>query len=543
MDKKTFFILIFITFLGLFLHFYKINQSPPCINADEAAFAYNSYSILKTGKDEFGKFLPIRFKSFSDYKMPLLFYLNLPFIYFFGLNIWSIKLINAAILLFFPWLIFFFTTYIFKNKHIALLSSFLFVISWAAQSMTRQLHEAFLTSFLITLTSYFFLLFKDKKNVRYQFLFFISLLLSLFSYQSSRIFGLMFLFLTIFYNLKKQLNKKFTLGIILILLLFFVTDLIYKPNRVINLFFLNNPGLSLKINELRGEGGSKIIYNKLTVGLKERIFEYLKYFSPQFLVINGDENYRFGFPQFLSIITPIEYFFFIAGLYYLFKNKEKNRYYILTLMMTAPIAGSLTWANPSLPRTFFIIIPILMITSYGFLNFIKKIKGQKYFLILLLVTVIYIFFLFYNWNFYINHYPKKAISINAWQCGYKQLTDYIKNNYQKFNKFYITKESGPPYIFLLFFLKYPPNEYQKQANSGPIDEYGFSQSEKFDKFIFNLDYNPSEKNIVVIGRPHNFKEEKNLKKIIINNESLFYIKEILGDQENNDVIKSMNKDW
>lgn len=529
MDKKTSYILIFITFLGLFLHFYKINQSPPCINADEAAFAYNSYSILTTGKDEFGQFLPIRFKSFSDYKMPLLFYLNLPFIYFFGLNLSSIKLINALILLFFPWLIFSLTNYIFKSKNTALLSSFLFAVSWATQSMTRQLHEAFLTSFLITLSSYLFLLAKDKKKVKYQISFFIAFLLSLFSYQSSRIFGLMFLFLAIFYNLKKQLNKKFTLGIILILFLFFITDLIYKPNRVINLFFLNNPGLSLKINELRGEGGAKIIYNKLTIGLKERVFEYLKYFSPQFLVINGDENYRFGFPQFLSIITPVEYFFFITGLYHLFKNKEKNRFFILTLILVAPISGSLTWANPSLPRTFFIIIPILIIVAYGFLNFIKTVKNKKYFLILSIIVLSYLFFLFYNWDFYLNHYPKKAITIHAWQCGYKELTDYIKNNYKKFNKFYITKEDGPPYILLLFFLKYPPQEYQKQAGSGPIDQYGFSQAEKFDKFIFNLDYHPSEKNIVIIGRPHDFTEEKNLKKIIINNEPVFYIKEILSD--------------
>ena len=529
MDKKTFFILVFITFLGFFLHFYKINQSPPCINADEAAFSYNSYSILKTGRDEFGQFLPVRFKSFSDYKMPLLFYLNVPFIYLFGLNLWSIKLINAFILLFFPLLIYSLTNYLFKNKKISLLSSFLSVVCWAVQSMTRQLHEAFLTSFLITLSSYFFLLAKDKKKIKYQFFFFISLLLSLFSYQSSRVFGLMFLILAIFYHLKKQVSKKFVLGIILILVLFFITDLIYKPNRVINLFFLNNPGLSLKINELRGEGGSKIIYNKLTVGLKERIFEYLKYFSPQFLVINGDENYRFGFPQFLSIITPVEYFFFFIGLYYLFKNKEKNRYYLLVIMMISPINGSLTWANPSLPRTFFIIIPILIITAYGFLNFINNFKRKNYFLILSINVIIFLFFQFYNWDFYLNHYPKKAITIHAWQCGYKELTDYIKNNYQKFDKFYITKENGPPYIFLLFFLKYSPKEYQKQANSGPIDEYGFSQSEKFDKFIFNLDYHPQEKNIAIIGRQHDFYEEKNLKKIVFYNEPVFYIKEILSN--------------
>ena len=77
---------------------------------------------------------------------------------------------------------------------------------------------------------------------------------------------------------------------------FGITDILYKPTRIQNLLFFNNLGFSLKINELRGEGGSQLFYNKLTVGTKDFSTNYFKYFSPQFLVINGDENHRFGYP-------------------------------------------------------------------------------------------------------------------------------------------------------------------------------------------------------------------------------------------------------
>ena len=79
MNKKIIVgVLLSAILISLFLHRYKQNQVPPCINADEAAFGYNAYSILKTGKDEYGKFLPLRFESFKDYKLPLYTYLSIP---------------------------------------------------------------------------------------------------------------------------------------------------------------------------------------------------------------------------------------------------------------------------------------------------------------------------------------------------------------------------------------------------------------------------------------------------------------------------------
>jgi len=86
--KKYFYqiVLLIVSLLSVSLFLYKLTSSPPCLNADEATNAYDAYSILKTGKDQYGNFLPLRFKSFGDYKLPLLTYLAIPFIKVFGLN-------------------------------------------------------------------------------------------------------------------------------------------------------------------------------------------------------------------------------------------------------------------------------------------------------------------------------------------------------------------------------------------------------------------------------------------------------------------------
>ncbi len=526
MNKKILLIILFTIGINLFFHFYKLNDVPPCINADEAAFSYNSYSLFKTGRDEFGNVLPLRLISFGDYKMPLLSYLNIPFVAFFGLNKISIKLLNSLILVLSTFALFFLTKTIFKKNSIAILTIFLFSTSWIIHSFSRQLHEALLTNFLITLSNLFLIKNLETKKFKFEIGFLIALFLSLFSYHSARIFALFFTGIIFYYTLiKKKLTPRFLISTIGVLIVFASTDLIYQPTRVKNLLFFKNRGFITQIEELRKNNNSRLVYNKLTIGGKYLINEYLKYFSPQFLAISGDENKRFGDLN-LAPITPIEYFFIFIGIYYLFKKKEKWRFFLLFLFLISPLSGSLSWAGLSVSRTFFIFIPIFIIGSYGIINFLEQIKDKKIILgSRLLIFAGWLTFNFFTWNYYFYQYPKKVINQQVWQCGYQELTDYIKKNYSRFDKFYITKESGPPYIFLLFFLTYPPEKIQKEAKLSQLDIYGFQQIEKFDKFIFNLNYRTNEKKIAVIGRPWEIPEENSIK-ILYQNNPVFWIREI-----------------
>ena len=90
-------IILFITFLGAGLRIYNLEGSPPSLNWDEAAWGYNAYSILETGRDEYGKFMPIFTRSFDEYKSTLPLYFMVPSILVFGLTEFAIRLPSAIV--------------------------------------------------------------------------------------------------------------------------------------------------------------------------------------------------------------------------------------------------------------------------------------------------------------------------------------------------------------------------------------------------------------------------------------------------------------
>lgn len=564
---KTKIILIFVVLLSFFLNVYSGSFTPPGFNADEAAFGYNAYSLLQTARDEYGSLLPLRLKSFGDYKLPLYSYLTVPWVYLFGLSEFSTRFLNLLLSTLMPLVAFFLAQTIFRKKTVSLIFAFLVSISLGLHLISRQAHEAYLAAFLISSALLFFIRYLQQKKAFDGGLFLLCVLLSLFSYQSSRVFALLFIVISAFYVLQKKLSKTFLLVLILVVGLFLLTDVLYPPSRVKNLFFINTPGFALEINQLRGEGGNKIFYNKLALGVKEAAFSYLKYFSPEFLVINGDENPRFGY-QGMSLVTPLEYLFFLSGIYFLFYKKEKYRYLLLAFLFIAPITASLSWAGMSLTRSFFILILFLLLAAYGFYNFLSIFVGQKIFTFLprtqnalwvnekmngvkreanctnapraslwvqgLLIALIFseAFFLFYAWDFYLFHYPKRAVVIRSWQAGYRQLGTFLKNNYNKFDRFYITRKNGQPYIFVLFYLKYPPQKYQKQASLSAPDKYGFGQVTKFDKFNFDFNLSAKGKKKVFIGFPDDFQsfssynlDMSKIKKIKRGTEEIFWLYE------------------
>ena len=90
------YVLFLIILLAFFLRIYKLGSVPPSLYWDEASLGYNAYSILKTARDEHGKFLPLtNFAAFGDYKPPGYIYAAVPSIAIFGLNEFAIRFPSA----------------------------------------------------------------------------------------------------------------------------------------------------------------------------------------------------------------------------------------------------------------------------------------------------------------------------------------------------------------------------------------------------------------------------------------------------------------
>ncbi len=138
MNKKVvYLILTIIVIVAAVLRLYQLGSVPPSPDWDEAALGYNAYSILETGKDEYGKHLPVILRSFDDYKPALYAYLIIPLLLFFDLNTFVVRLPSALFGIIAVVATFFFVRELFREKNsnvISLLSAGLLAISpWHIQ--------------------------------------------------------------------------------------------------------------------------------------------------------------------------------------------------------------------------------------------------------------------------------------------------------------------------------------------------------------------------------------------------------------------------
>jgi len=89
------YILAGIILLGCFLRLYHLATNPPGLYIDEASIGYNAYTILTKGVDEFGVHMPLWFRSFGDYKMPIYIYLTSLSMAFLGKTELAVRIPSA----------------------------------------------------------------------------------------------------------------------------------------------------------------------------------------------------------------------------------------------------------------------------------------------------------------------------------------------------------------------------------------------------------------------------------------------------------------
>ena len=221
--KKALFIAILL--LCVILRFYKITQVPISLNWDEASNAYNAYSILKTGKDEYGDFLPLANRSFDDYKPPAYMYLTVPAVWIFGLSEFAARLPSAVFGVLTCVSIFFLAKKLTGSNAVSYTSFFLLAINpWHVQ-FSRAGFEANVGLFFMV-AGFTFLLYAIKKylpRVNNYFYFLISavfIALSFYSYHAYRIIVplMVFSFYIIFRERIHQIPKKFVITYIIVIL-------------------------------------------------------------------------------------------------------------------------------------------------------------------------------------------------------------------------------------------------------------------------------------------------------------------------------------
>ncbi|MDD4938310.1 MAG: glycosyltransferase family 39 protein [Candidatus Shapirobacteria bacterium] len=464
--KTTLFlVVIFLISFLIRIAFYKTTP----LLWDEASLGYNAYSIINTGKDEYGQILPIIFKSFGDYKPGFYVYLAIPFIKFIGLNELSIRLPSILIGSLIPIFLFFLIKEINPKSHkIALLATIITTFNPYNIHFSRGAWETNILTFELILAS--FLFFKYINSQKSKFLFLSSLIFgtTLFTYQAGKMISLFLIIILVLINFKSINFKKIFLSFIIPLGIFSIPIIFglffnHNSNRLQVVSLFSYPQTNSEIQTIISETNQldyQIFYNPIIYFSRSFISRYFNHFSPQFLTFVGDwQNARQSAPYIGVILYPSLFFLVLGVFFALTKSKlEKINLFFLCWLLVAPLPAAFTRDAVQSVRSMSFSIPLVYFISLGIFFILNKYQSK-----LLRLTIIFVYFIsfWYYSDLYLNHMIiKNPIDF---LYGYRQAMDYVIKNKDKFNKIYITDYYGQPYIFYLFYSSYPPQNYQKQA--------------------------------------------------------------------------------
>lgn len=502
-----------ILLLAVFLRFYQINNLPPSLNWDEVSIGYNAYSIFKTGKDEWGQFLPLSFRAFGDYKLPLYIYADVSFVAILGLSETSTRLPSILAGIGIVVLVFLILQKLTGSFYLAAWGMFMAaVLPWLV-IFSRIALEANLALFLTLAAFYSLILSQSKKNY---LLYSASLLgLSIFAYNSSRILVLPFLLLAAAFFGRGAAKKK-ELVMTLIILFGFISVAFFQALTVdsgarYRWTTILDEGAIIRINQLRGSSNlppqlNQLFYNKVTYFTVESFKNYSSYFNPVFLFFKGGSNYQFSVPSagpvYLIMLPMIA-----LGLWQTIKQRKKWQLFILGWLLIAPIPGAITRDAPHPLRTIFLTIPLIFIAVMG-IKWSQDFLTPKIFrLVAVLIILVLIVSTYSFWQNYAGDYRKNYSQV--WQYGYKQAIEFVKENSADYDQVVFTKKYGEPHEFVLFYLQYDPYKYQTDKNLIRYKRSDWFWVDRFDRFKFINDWEIKDKvlganNTLLITSPGNY---------------------------------------
>jgi 4-amino-4-deoxy-L-arabinose transferase-like glycosyltransferase len=515
MKKISVRIIFLIVFLGFLLRIVKTNQIPHGFNADEAAIAYNVYSLLKTGRDEHSQPWPLHLESFADHKPSGYPYLSLPFISILGLSKLAVRLPSIIFGVLSIFLIYLLFQELFpKLKKYAFLGALLLAISPWHIHFSRGAWETNVATAFLLLGSWLFL--RASRQSRFSLLLasLLSFILSTYIYHSHRVIapGLL-LFLVIskrqeFFKFKKKIGLFLLVGVVLSLPLVFSFLEGNAAARFSGVSITGDVGPLWSANQLRGEHGEaigafwvRILHNRPITFAVKISQNWLAHFSPEYLIFEGDRLRRSS-PPGIGEFYYLDLLFLVLGFVFAFKNKEKSFFFPAFWLLLAPFPAAITLQSPHSLRSHPMVAPFLIIAAYGLAQAFRNLKKKKLLFkgALVLVGFLYLWQLGFFLNQYFVHYPIRAPE--AWEYGMGELVDFLKPIQDQYERIYVTDRYDQPYIIFLFYLKYPPDEFQADHQLTLRDKFNFSTVRDFANFHFEaIDWESlkNEKNVLIIG--------------------------------------------
>ena len=479
------------------IRLFALGSIPPGLYCDEASNGYNSYSILLTGRDEHGTFMPLYFKAFGEYKNPVFIYSAVPFIAALGLNVFSIRMVSAFYGALTVLALFFLCRKMFGEKTAFIASALLAISPWHLV-FSRIAFEAITMPFFIVAGLYFLL--RAKEHFGFALLSAACFSLAVYSYGIAYIFVPVFLagFFAVYLRAAKKSRKEHALFLIAFLLLAspLVSEYLTESEHI---QAIRSRGMASSIfsEAFALEYAEKHSVSPETVSLALYPANYLSYYSPEFLFLQGDENLRHSLPGkgvLFWFMLPLV----LLGAFVCVRERKKPHFFLLFWLLVFPVAAASSIQQPHALRSITAIPAFEIAAALGAVFLYGKMRkankpalGNPFFHLLLLIAALaFLEFALFELQ-YFSQYPEQ--SWPWFQHGYREAFEFTESAKDSYNRVYfypgLSQWYDQPYILLAFFTKLEPAEFQ---------EHGIADT----KYSF-LDSVPStlEPNSLVVSRP------------------------------------------
>lgn len=477
---------IFLIIFGAALRLFWLGGYPSGFFRDEAAIGFNAYSIWQTGRDEYGLFLPLAFRSFEQFFLPLYFYISAPIVGILGLSEFSTRLLSSISGIAALGLVYFIALEIWNKKAAPFAVLVLTVAPWHI-FYSRGTFEANLALTLFAGGFLFWLKFlKRNRNI----LLFLSALFftaSIYSYHAERLvvpaFGLVAI--SIAYKRLWKIRMRLLLsGAVILILLLPLLLLSFKPGGYHRAF-----GVSIFSQKAKppgwveGEEAGLFINNEVYLKGRQVAALYLSYFSPRNLFIEGDYDRQRSvenFSVFYAWMLP----FLFWGIWHAARHHTTEEKLLFSWLFLAPIPAAVTGDPFHTSRSLLLYMPLSIFIGLGLAKAFDLTKRKyktcrfasftckAWFLIgiTFLSTASLSLFLF---NYLVLTQTTRA---RAWDSGYAEIVQFV-NTLPSDTRVVVDDPVTEAYIYFLFFGKVNPRIYQEEVKKlGSLARYYYTNA-------------------------------------------------------------------
>lgn len=473
-------ILILILVFSFVLRFWNLGSIPAGLTPDEAALGYNAYSILTTGKDEWGVRTPLIFKSFGDFKPGFYIYTSTPFIKLFGLSEFSTRASSAASGVITVYVLYLISLKLFANKKLSTFVSLVAALNPWLIFFSRGAWEANLSLMFTLLGIYLFLKIQENgKNIIFSAIFFG---LTLLTYQGAKLSTLLVLLVLTLINRdtvlgvkRKYLVSAFAVGSFLALpiLLSFFKGQTFRLN-IYSIFSYTRPALeiqNIKTQENSFNAMNFFLYHSESLNyLRAILGRYFNNFSPRFLFFDGDWANPISTSPYQGVMLVGDLLFIPLGFLFLFQRRlKKEHLFILFWLIVAPLTSAISRDELNAVRDLNLAIPLIFISSFGiyYTSTLLLKRHMGFFVVGLTLLTGFVYFA----DSYFVH--TNSHNSNHWRYGFRESMEFIEPIKDRYDKVVFEQSFNQPYIYKLFY--------------GTKDPLGFQNSQKLVESEFKGD--------------------------------------------------------